>query len=424
MVNRNEAPIIRAPAFYNNGSRYLPTVDQGGNIVLDNALLELGTNQDIALVLNSAGLSADATLTGVIVNSPDHQGVAANSLIISNITTDGDIIMLVNDGGNSKEFLLANGDTADLVLGHGMATATIKTASGDLTLSPGGAVISTKDIRSHAARPALQLSETDGSADENWEANVGGGVLNIATQNDAFGAASTKLSITQAGVVDLKNGALNSVGAAGNDWTSAGITVDGSSNSTIQRSNTSTGSNVATMRIKADTSNDMSDGYGAQLIWTNRDSADVNNDVGYMVFQMAGADNTSDFVLATRITGSVNEAFKVSSTGIGSFDLAGDGNGAPSLFDEYDDATELQRFAYASEGVEDVVPEVTEEQRLANRERMVEMGIFEEVSGASSGYHMRIQPLMNLLAGGIYQNRHRMDSQYEQLNKRLEAIGA
>jgi hypothetical protein len=187
------------------------------------------------------------------------------------------------------------------------------------------------------------------------------------------------------------------------------------------------------MRIKADTSNDMSDGYGAQLIWTNRDSADVNNDVGYMVFQMAGADNTSDFVLATRITGSANEALKVTSTGALSVDL-GSGTGTDGstagahteilIFDQYDDATELQRFAYSGEGVEHVVPEVTEEKRLANRERMVEMGIFEEVPGASSGYHMRIQPLMNLLAGGIYQNRHRMDSQYEQLNKRLEAIGA
>jgi hypothetical protein len=203
MVNRNEAPIIRAPAFYNNGSRYLPTVDQGGNIVLDNALLELGTNQDIALVLNSAGLSADAELTGVIEGTSDHQGVAANSLIVSNITTDGDIIMLVNDGGNSKEFLLANADTADLQLGHGMATATIKTASGDLTLSPGGNVISTKNIRSHAARPAFQLSETDGSADQNWEIINNSGTLTISRQDDDFAGANARMTMTQAGVIEI-----------------------------------------------------------------------------------------------------------------------------------------------------------------------------------------------------------------------------
>ena len=84
-----------------------------------------------------------------------------------------------------------------------MATATIKTASGDLTLSPGGTVISTKDIRSHAARPALQLSETDGSADQNWEIMSNSGVLTVSTQNDAFTGASAKMTITQAGVFEI-----------------------------------------------------------------------------------------------------------------------------------------------------------------------------------------------------------------------------
>ena len=51
------------------------------------------------------------------------------------------MLFLVNDGGNSKEFLLANGDTADLQLGHGMATVTLKTASGNLTLNPAGIVV-------------------------------------------------------------------------------------------------------------------------------------------------------------------------------------------------------------------------------------------------------------------------------------------
>jgi ABC-type uncharacterized transport system ATPase subunit len=151
----------------------------------------------------SAANSANDEIGGLIVGTSVHQGTAANSLVLSNIDEDGDIQMLVRDGDHSKEFLLANGDTADLQLGHGMATATIKTASGDLTLSPGGTVISTKDIRSHAARPALQLSETDGSADQNWEIMSNSGVLTVSTQNDAFGSASAKLTITQAGVIGI-----------------------------------------------------------------------------------------------------------------------------------------------------------------------------------------------------------------------------
>lgn len=106
--------------------------------VNDNVVFGIGTDKDGVLTLTSAGLSADAELTGVIVGTSNHQGIAADSLILSNITEDSDILMLVRDGSDSKEFLLANGDTADLQLGHGMATVTIKTASGDLTLSPGG----------------------------------------------------------------------------------------------------------------------------------------------------------------------------------------------------------------------------------------------------------------------------------------------
>jgi hypothetical protein len=151
----------------------------------------------------SAANSANDEIGGLIVGTSVHQGTAANSLVLSNITDDGDIQMLVNDGGHSKEFLLADGSAADLVLGHGMATATIKTASGDLTLSPGGAVISTKDIRSHAARPAFQLSETGASSDENWEIMNNSGVLTVSTQNDAFSGASAKMTITQAGVFEI-----------------------------------------------------------------------------------------------------------------------------------------------------------------------------------------------------------------------------
>jgi hypothetical protein len=74
----------------------------------------------------SAANGVDTEIGGLIVGTSDHQGTAANSLVLSNIDDDGDIQMLVNDGGNSLEFLLADGDTAILHLGHGMAATTIK----------------------------------------------------------------------------------------------------------------------------------------------------------------------------------------------------------------------------------------------------------------------------------------------------------
>ncbi len=87
--------------------------------VNDNQRLILGTTGDVSVILNSAGLSADEEVTNVIVGTSNHQGVAANSLIISNVTGDGDILVLVSDGGNSLEMIKMTGATAELSLGWG-----------------------------------------------------------------------------------------------------------------------------------------------------------------------------------------------------------------------------------------------------------------------------------------------------------------
>tara|TARA_Y100000034_G_scaffold132634_1_gene196102 strand:- start:484 stop:1293 length:810 start_codon:yes stop_codon:yes gene_type:complete len=74
----------------------------------DDVLLNLGTGNDIALVLRSTSLGADTTLANVLVDGGgiDHPGVAANSMIISNTTSGGDIMFAVNNGGDSHGALL------------------------------------------------------------------------------------------------------------------------------------------------------------------------------------------------------------------------------------------------------------------------------------------------------------------------------
>ncbi|KKL08649.1 hypothetical protein LCGC14_2573760, partial [marine sediment metagenome] len=125
-----------------NGTLTAATTIMSGSLTMDdNILLAWGTGADIVSLNRSTSLSADAELANVIVGTSDHQGVAANSFILSNITADGDMLFLVRDGTDSKEFLLANADSADLQMGHGMATMTLKTASGDLTLNPAGDIV-------------------------------------------------------------------------------------------------------------------------------------------------------------------------------------------------------------------------------------------------------------------------------------------
>ena len=84
--------------------------------VLDNILFTLGTTNDGVLVLNTAGLAADAELTGVIEGTSDTLGTAANSLLISNITNDGDIAILVSKAGNTHTAFWADGSTGDTAL--------------------------------------------------------------------------------------------------------------------------------------------------------------------------------------------------------------------------------------------------------------------------------------------------------------------
>lgn len=139
----------------------------GGSVTLsfnDNVKLSFGDDADGVIVLDSAGLAADAELAGVIEGTSDHQGSAANSVILSNITDDGDMMFLVSDGGNSLEFLLADADVARVTLGWGMTSlefalggakemiyttglmafqqaAEISTTAGGLKLNPFGAVL-------------------------------------------------------------------------------------------------------------------------------------------------------------------------------------------------------------------------------------------------------------------------------------------
>ena len=103
---------MQAPA----AARFKPKAPQNPHVHSDNALETFGDDNDAVIVLNSAGLGADEELTGVIEGTSDHPGTAANSLIISNITDDGDILFLISKGGDSNAFLWADGSTGDTAL--------------------------------------------------------------------------------------------------------------------------------------------------------------------------------------------------------------------------------------------------------------------------------------------------------------------
>ena len=89
--------------------------------------------------------------------------------------------------------------------------------------------------------------------------------------------------------------------------------------------------------------------------------------------------------------GAMNLAMSLTGVGVLSVDLGGSGSAAQvDLFDDYDDALVLRQSIQQN-----------------NRQLLVDMGI---AYGKPDGGHMvRVQPMMRLLAGGIYQGRALID---------------
>jgi len=80
--------------------------------------MRLGTGGDIAIVHRATVVNADEEIANLTVGTSDHLGAAVNSLVVSNITTDGDMLFLVSDGGNSKGLLKLDGANGRVVI-HG-----------------------------------------------------------------------------------------------------------------------------------------------------------------------------------------------------------------------------------------------------------------------------------------------------------------
>lgn len=105
------------------------------------------------------------------------------------------------------------------------------------------------------------------------------------------------------------------------------------------------------------------------------------------------SDGTEDARLTVwlMINGSMTESMRVEN-GIGYFTTAGAGSAVPTLFDDYDDALIL-REGLSSRGT---------------FEKLEKIGVMQRNDNLS-GWLIAVQPMMYLLAGGVYQNRARID---------------
>lgn len=225
-----------------------------------------------------------------------------------------------------------------------------------------------------------------------WTTPTGSGVVIERWRIDSKG---NLLALAGAGDLDLQSNGqlLNSYGPVATKFTRT------ATNGSIAHEN---------LILKTETNTNMVDGFGGVITFNIRDSAAVDNRLGWLGFERNGADDTGRFFISVDSNGTPNKGFMVDASG----ELYGDLDGTSgnyftngvNLFDEYDDAIELQRFTHTQPA-----PWISDEQILANRQRMEELGVIVKAD-SPSGYMVRRTAMDRLLAGGIYQTRFSLDA--------------
>ena len=120
----------------------------------DDIDLALGTGADILVRNRSTAAAANLEITDLIIGTSVHPGVAANSLVASNITASGDMMFLTNRGGNSEAHMLFDASAGD----------TFFYARGvqQLKLTGGGASVFAGDVTVSGELQTANIGYTDG----------------------------------------------------------------------------------------------------------------------------------------------------------------------------------------------------------------------------------------------------------------------
>jgi hypothetical protein len=125
----------------------------------DDTILNFGTDADQSLLNRSTALNANTALTDVLVGTPVVQATPANSLIISNVTADGDIVLATNLGGNSLEAIRVDASASQIFLGHGVLDTVVADGSGLLVGGSSQLTVSSGDGATNLI-PEVQVQGT------------------------------------------------------------------------------------------------------------------------------------------------------------------------------------------------------------------------------------------------------------------------
>ena len=310
-------------------------------LLSDDVLLKFGTDGDIGIVLRSTTLNANTALTGVIEGTPVTPALAANSLIIGNITNDGDLLLVASDGGHTRTALFFDASTPDTYLYNVGGTWTAGATT--WTLPPftlgGNITINAKIFDAGSGNAEIRTTGADG------------GLLIRSTQDGVVGALCQGYQFSASPAVDDK---------------------------------------IFTIR-----------GYGKD---SNADAVNYG-EFNFMIEDPTNTTECGKMQWRCAVNDVLNTAMTLSSGGVLAVDLSGSASAAQvDLFDKYDDALMLRQGIQQN-----------------NRELLANAGVLTR-KDTGSGYMMNLQPMVRLLAGGIYQTRQRLEDTRNEMNDRLVLV--
>jgi hypothetical protein len=238
---------------------------------------------------------------------------------------------------------------------------------------------------------------------------VGGATLNIQIDG------TTEVALT-ASDLNLQANTLSNIGNAGNDWGANDLLLVSSNGGSVNQIRVGNDSNTAgsEARLRVDVGGTSAGDCEISMAITGGEGITLGMDTS----------DSGNFKLSDGVTLGSNDRLRiVVATGVMSVDGDAGGSDDPvGLFDSYDDALELEKFAYSHPAA--ARWGISEEQREANRLDLVEMGVCEWAEQDKGPDHLmfRIQPMFRLVAGGIYQTRRMLDQMVETFTAEIAAL--
>jgi hypothetical protein len=354
------------------------------------------------VITDSTGLAlaANVTVTGnVLPNADDTYDLGSASAAWQDLFLEGDITL--TDAGSittsAGDLTLAAATGADVLLGDNETIMYVDGGNGFVGVG----------IAPAAQMQVKLATNVDFTLSEN------SGNLRINAVNDAVSATvGLEFNASLAGFlsdIDLNNNDLLNCGAAGNDWTTNALTLSGGTATQILTIE-STGNGDATLHLKGAATHT----GGLEIKFQEGDAGGSANNMYYALGYFG---QLNYLRLHSRdIDGSSTDAdiWRVLD---GQTSIDANTTWDTNVFDTYDDVALLKASISPTAAAYDFGKGILKH----GRDALIHVGVLKEYEDGWVGYND--QRMAALLAGGIYQNRSMMDEQYEEIDRRLKAIG-